>query len=260
MTPSTSFYAFRPVYQRPLVQDLAKGKMKFLRSLVFICSVGPLLGASEGGEAGGHGETTSSEERKSFKVTPCAISHAKLNVVLRELVDESLEIYVNCLSFDRKASLVNGVVSGVNMSANPSSPGIRLVLSCVEDVIAARPSLEAPILQKMNSTACLSCVDQPTNVCMDGKNIYLFLRSVSSHFASLKCGLKGNDMIYKWTHCAVNLFSADSLNCQHVYQKPCSNWLCCTSYCTMNLKSQSSCIFLHHGPITSLHTPPSLSK
>ena len=131
---------------------------ELLRFFIFSCCIGPLLISAE--EEGGGNEV---------KVPPCAFSHDELNTVLTELVEEGLTIYINCLSFDRKGSLVSGVVSGVDESMNPTNPGVRLVLTCVGDIIVGAPSSEAPLAQNMTSNACLNCVDQAADVCVDGK-------------------------------------------------------------------------------------------
>lgn len=139
--------------------------------LLFSCCAGPLQGA---GEEGGHAGTStstssSSEEKSSSEEPPCSLSLDKLNVVFRELIGEGLEVYVNCLSFNYKGSLKSGVVSGVNESTNPSSPGVRLELSCVEGVISAKTSSKSPLNESM-TTPCVDCdLQQQVNICTIGK-------------------------------------------------------------------------------------------
>ena len=134
--------------------------------LLFSLGVGPLLASTGGGESQGH-KTCS--VGKNMEVHPCALTHDQLNLVLEELVEEGLVIYINCLSFDRKGLLVSGLVSGVTEFTNASNPGVRMVLTCVGGVVLARPSHQAPLSQQMTSTACLNCVDQANDVCIDGK-------------------------------------------------------------------------------------------
>ena len=130
--------------------------------LLLSCYAGPTLCAHE---ATGGGEC----EAANIPVTPaCAMSHKRLYKVLKELVIEGLELYINCLSFDRNAALVSGVISGVNQSN--STTGERLDLECVEGIIAGRPTLLPPSMEIMNTTACLNCSDETTNICQGGKS------------------------------------------------------------------------------------------
>ena len=131
--------------------------------LLLSCYAGPTLCAHE---ATGGGES----EAASIPVAPpCAMSHERLYKVLKELVIEGLELYINCLSFDRNAALVSGVISGVNQSN--STTGERLDLECVEGIIAGRPTLLPPSMEIMNTTACLNCSDETTNICRGGKSV-----------------------------------------------------------------------------------------
>lgn len=118
--------------------------MKILTGLLLLlyCSE-RLHAAGEGGES-------------SKAMSPCAVSHTKLNSIIRELFSEDLTIYMNCLSFGKTSALEKGVVSGINETGGP---GLRLVLNCVEDVIAAKPSPLLPVARIMNTTACLECTD-----------------------------------------------------------------------------------------------------
>ena len=122
----------------------------FVCVLLLCCSLSRLHAAEGGGEGeGGEGLT----------MPPCAISHERLYSIFPELLSEGLVLFVNCLSFGKLGELEHGVVSGVNVSGGVG--GERLFLSCIDGVIAAKPSPLLPLNVTMASTACLECTDSP---------------------------------------------------------------------------------------------------
>ena len=141
--------------------------MKCLCLLTLVYLAGPAFSA-HGGESS---STVSATTTSVPSAPPCAMSHERLYVVLRELLIDGLDLYVNCLSFGRDSSLVSGVISGVNRT-NSSVGGERLELRCVEGAITGRPSLLSVSMVNMTSTACLTCMidtDQESQICQSRK-------------------------------------------------------------------------------------------
>lgn len=128
-------------------------------ALLLCCLSSRLHAAEEGGEGG--------EEEGALAVPPCAISIERLKSIFSDLISEGLDLYVNCLSFGEIGQLEHGVLSGVNASGGPG--GERLFLSCIDGVIAAKPSPQPPV--GINSTACLECTDSPVEeeICVSRK-------------------------------------------------------------------------------------------
>ena len=119
--------------------------------LLLLCwSVG-LQAAGEGGEGG-----------SSMPMSPCAVPHERLNTIIRGLFPENYSISINCLSFGKTSKLERGVVSGFNETGGG---GLRMVLSCVEETISAKPSAFGPNMTSMTTTACMECNDAETNIC-----------------------------------------------------------------------------------------------
>jgi hypothetical protein len=122
--------------------------------MVVLISVLLLLSWSLGLQAVGEG----GEGGSALKIiTPCAISHEKLYSIFPGLLEENLTLSVNCLAFDKIGALESGILSGVD---DTGGPGMTVSLSCLEGVIAAKPSSLPPSSISMSSTACLSCSDQ----------------------------------------------------------------------------------------------------
>ena len=97
----------------------------------------------------------------------CAVSNQRLYTIFDELLDqyqEGLTLYVNCLSFSMTGSLESGVISGMNETGG----GIRLNISCVDEVLSSKPLNLAPVAQNM--TACVACrSNETTNICVERK-------------------------------------------------------------------------------------------
>ena len=104
----------------------------------------------------------------SIAIPPCAVSHNTLNTIFEDLLP-GLVVYVNCLSFDETGALSSGVVSGINETGTVGNT--RFVLSCVEEVLTARPSSLNASTSEMAGTACVECDDTAATPCINSKII-----------------------------------------------------------------------------------------
>ena len=105
----------------------------------------------------------------SIAIPPCAVSHNTLNTIFEGLLP-GLKVYVNCLSFDETGALSSGVVSGINTTGTAVG-NTRFVLSCVEEVLTARPSSLNANDSVMVGTACVECDDTAATPCINSKII-----------------------------------------------------------------------------------------